>query len=141
MVPHAGFDPTTTTLSFAAFERYTISKHHRRSITGLQFPTSGNMPLGSSRISRRKHKHLYPRRFPESPFSGFLFGKHQKASRYVCGYALKTWDYGLMAFLNSCLTPFPFLFSLYRTQHGFCFYDGAAVNSGWLSMTLRLSHW
>jgi hypothetical protein len=60
------------------FERSTISKHHRRSITGLQFPTPGNLPLGSSRISRRKHKHLYPRRFPDSPFWLFCLGNIKK---------------------------------------------------------------
>jgi hypothetical protein len=36
------FDPTSISLSFAAFQRYTISKHYRRSITGLQFHHIGD---------------------------------------------------------------------------------------------------
>jgi hypothetical protein len=78
------------------FERYTISKHHWRSITGLQFPTSGNLPLGSSRISRRKHKHLYPRRFRAFLFCllfVFVWENIKRASRIVCGYAFE--DMGL----------------------------------------------
>jgi hypothetical protein len=39
------FDPTSISLSFAAFQRYTISKHYRRSITGLQFHHIGDFAI------------------------------------------------------------------------------------------------
>jgi hypothetical protein len=112
------------------FERYTISKHHRRSITGLQFPTSGKMPLGSSRISRRKHKHLYRRRFPGfSIFFCFLFLFGRTSKERAASFAamlLKTWIYGLTAFLKSC-----FLFLCTElSMDGASSTDDAAVNSG-----------
>jgi len=89
-VPHVGCISTFTYFLSAAFKRYNINKHHRRSLSGLGSQHQGKLPVSPSRI-HDKHKHIYPRRF----FGLFILlffreGKHQKAS-CISGYALETW--------------------------------------------------
>ena len=82
------------TFSFAAFKRYNITKHHRRSLSGLNSQHQGN--CRSAHHGFTTSISITIRGVFWGVFLIFVFWGHQKAS-CISGYALETWDYGLTA--------------------------------------------
>lgn len=115
---------------FAAFKRYNINKHHRRSVSGLKFPPSGKLPVSPSRI-HDKHKHLYPRRFIRAFLLCFFRVRkiNKKRAASAGGYALETWDHGLTAFPNIISTTVPSPSSFSCTEVLACCFSCCAMPS------------
>jgi hypothetical protein len=102
-----------TTLSFAAFERYNISKHHRRSITGFETHITKET-AGQSITDSRRSISITPAAFSGILFFVPFFGGQYHQYRAAPTATLSDMDHGLTASPKASLC---FSLSMYRTWH------------------------